>query len=172
MQKVHRWTLIACEQYVRLWSNSDNTYRAGNSIKTFNHSIKGRRLLVRFNIHIPETVWQVWKNLHLVEDRQSISKLESELRQVKEQLRNAEDSVAYLSDRVATYRYRWLEEYYRAENLDHYMPPGTYVPDLPQIADGVPSPSTSFDFLEWDEVGEGSEQAARENISCEGVKKD
>ncbi|KAG1889784.1 uncharacterized protein F5891DRAFT_1198372 [Suillus fuscotomentosus] len=108
----------------------------------------------------------------IVEDGRSTSKLESELHQVKEQLRNAENSAVYLSDRVAMYRYRWLEEYYHAENLVRYMPPGTYVPDLPQIADGVPSPSTSFNFLKWDEADEGSEQVAREDISSEGVEKD
>ncbi|KAG2113325.1 hypothetical protein BD769DRAFT_1391651 [Suillus cothurnatus] len=77
---------------------------------------------------------------------------EFELHQVKEQLRNAEDNIAYLSDRVITYRYRWLEEYYRAENLERHMPSGIYVPDLGQIPLGAPSPGFSTEFLAWDDI--------------------
>lgn len=112
--------------------------------------MKECRLLVRFSIHILETSL---RNLHLVEDAQSISEGESELCRVKEQLRNAESIIAHLSDKVTKYRYRWLEEYYRAENLNCHMPCNIYVPDLPQIALGIPSPSCS-EFLKWDEAGE------------------
>jgi hypothetical protein len=63
-----------------------------------------------------------------------------------------EDNIAYLSDRVIMYRYRWLEEYYRAKNLEHHMPSGIYVPDLGQIPLGAPSPSFSTEFLAWDDM--------------------
>lgn len=75
-------------------------------------------------------------------------------------MKNAESTIAHLSDKVTKYRYRWLEEYYRAENLDRHMPGDIYVPDLPQIAVGIPSPSCS-EFLMWDEAGEDAEQADR-----------
>ncbi|KAG2087436.1 hypothetical protein BD769DRAFT_1396589 [Suillus cothurnatus] len=94
-----------------------------------------------------------------VENGQSISEVESELREVKEQLKNAESITAHLSDRVMTYRYRWLEEYYCARNLERYMPHDISVPDLQQIAFGAPSPSICSELLKWDETGEGSEQA-------------
>ncbi|KAG0704193.1 hypothetical protein DFH29DRAFT_873974 [Suillus ampliporus] len=88
-------------------------------------------------------------------DEESTSKVQSELRQVKEQLRNVEDSIAYLSDRVKMYRGRWLEEYYRTNNLECHMPLGTLVPDLAQIAEGASSPHFSLDdLLEWDECEE------------------
>ncbi|KAG1854092.1 hypothetical protein C8R48DRAFT_675687 [Suillus tomentosus] len=96
-----------------------------------------------------------------IEDGQPMIEVESELRQVKEQLRDAENNIAYLSDRVLTYRYRWLEEYYRAENLDHHMPQDICVPDLPQVTYGAPSPSISSDILKWDEADAGSEQTER-----------
>lgn len=89
---------------------------------------------------------------HLVTDGQSMIELEFELGQVKEQLSNANNNIVYLSDRVITYRYRWLEEYNRAENLDHHMPHDVCVPDIPQVADGAPSPSTLSEFLNWDEA--------------------
>ncbi|KIK33575.1 hypothetical protein CY34DRAFT_18286 [Suillus luteus UH-Slu-Lm8-n1] len=87
-----------------------------------------------------------------VTDGQSMIELEFELGQVKEQLSNANNNIVYLSDRVITYRYRWLEEYNRAENLDHHMPHDVCVPDIPQVADGAPSPSTLSEFLNWDEA--------------------
>ncbi|KAJ8581091.1 hypothetical protein M405DRAFT_847254 [Rhizopogon salebrosus TDB-379] len=93
-----------------------------------------------------------------VTDEQSTSEVESELHRVKEQLRNAESSIAYLSDRVKTYRNRWLEEYHRADNLERYMPYGNHVPDLAQIPDGAPSPSFSPDFLAWDGMSGDSEK--------------
>ncbi|KAG1828223.1 hypothetical protein EV424DRAFT_1344935 [Suillus variegatus] len=66
---------------------------------------------------------------------------EAELRFVKEQLRNADNNVAYLSDRVTTYRDRWLEEYYRTNNLEFHMPSDIHVAVLPQIPVGAPSPT-------------------------------
>ncbi|KAG2139301.1 hypothetical protein DEU56DRAFT_912144 [Suillus clintonianus] len=66
---------------------------------------------------------------------------ESDLYLVKEQLRNTENKIAYLADRVKTYRDRWLEEYYRAENLEYHMPSGIHIADIPQIPAGAPSPS-------------------------------
>ncbi|KAG1885836.1 hypothetical protein F4604DRAFT_1676299 [Suillus subluteus] len=76
---------------------------------------------------------------------------ESELRLVKEQLRNAEKNVAYLSDRVKTYRDRWLEEYYRANNLEYHMPSGIHVADLAQIPEGAPSPTFFPGYLDGDD---------------------
>ncbi|KAG2151760.1 hypothetical protein BD769DRAFT_1380643 [Suillus cothurnatus] len=76
---------------------------------------------------------------------------ESELRLVKEQLMNAENNVAYLSDRVKTYRDRWLEEYYRADNLEYHMPSGIHVVDLPQIPEGAPSPTFFPGYLDGDD---------------------
>ncbi|KAG1843866.1 hypothetical protein C8R48DRAFT_678613 [Suillus tomentosus] len=96
-----------------------------------------------------------------IEDGQPMIEVESELRQVKEQLRDAKNNIAYLSDRVLTYRYRWLEEYYCTENLDHHMPQDICVPDLPQVTYGAPSPSISSDILKWDEADAGSEQTER-----------
>ncbi|KAG1893721.1 uncharacterized protein F5891DRAFT_985624 [Suillus fuscotomentosus] len=75
---------------------------------------------------------------------------ESELDQVKQKLSTAEDTVVYLSDKMMTYRYRWLEEYYRADNLERHMPSDVCLPIVPQIAEGAPSPGLSPEFLEWD----------------------
>ncbi|KAG1896778.1 uncharacterized protein F5891DRAFT_983200 [Suillus fuscotomentosus] len=85
-----------------------------------------------------------------VSNEQSISE-ESELRLVKEQLRNEEKNGAYLSDRVKTYRDRWLEEYYRANNLEYHIPSDIHVADLPQIPEGLSSPKLFSDCLEWEE---------------------
>jgi hypothetical protein len=71
---------------------------------------------------------------------------------------NAESNIAYLSDRVTTYRNRWLEEYHRANNLELHMPCGIHVPDLPQIPDSAPSPSFSHLLLAWESASEGSEK--------------
>jgi hypothetical protein len=84
--------------------------------------------------------------------------VESDLRLVKEQLRNTENTIAYLSDMVRTYRHRWLEEYHRANNLERHMPCHIHVPDLAQIAEGASSPGFFRDFLECDAAGEGSER--------------
>ncbi|KAG0702002.1 hypothetical protein DFH29DRAFT_875436 [Suillus ampliporus] len=78
---------------------------------------------------------------------------ESELRFVKEQLRNTEKNTAYLSDRVKTYRDRWLEEYYRANNLEHHMPSGIHVADLAQIPEGASSPTLFPEYLYGDDEG-------------------
>ncbi|KAG2739947.1 hypothetical protein P692DRAFT_20755427, partial [Suillus brevipes Sb2] len=88
-------------------------------------------------------------------EEESKSDLESELRRIKEQLRSAEDNIAYLSERVKTYRHRWMEEYYRAENLELHMPYGICVPDLDQIPEGAASPKI---LAEWslDTVGPGA----------------
>ncbi|KAG2048978.1 hypothetical protein BDR06DRAFT_975566 [Suillus hirtellus] len=78
-------------------------------------------------------------------DKESKSKLEDELRNIKEQLRSTEDNIAYLSEWMKTYRYRWIKDYHHAENLELHMPYGTYVPDLDQIPEGAASPKL---FLE------------------------
>ncbi|KIK32058.1 hypothetical protein CY34DRAFT_111130 [Suillus luteus UH-Slu-Lm8-n1] len=98
-------------------------------------------------------------------EEESKSDLESELRRIKEQLRSAEDNIAYLSERVKTYRHRWMEEYYRAENLELHMPYGICVPDLDQIPEGAASPKL---FAEWslDNVGAGAGHSA-ELGTCE-----
>ncbi|KAG1890016.1 hypothetical protein F4604DRAFT_1673516 [Suillus subluteus] len=85
-----------------------------------------------------------------VSNEQCISK-ESQLRLVNEQLRNAEKNVAYLSDRVTTYRYRWLEEYYRTNNLEYHMPSGIQVADLAQIPEGASSPTFFPGYLDGDD---------------------
>jgi hypothetical protein len=86
-------------------------------------------------------------------ENRSVSDVESELDQVKQKLKTAEETVAHLSERVSTYRYRWLEEYYRADNLERHMPCDTLVPHLAQIAEGAPSPG--FSPLEWELEEEG-----------------
>ncbi|KAG2069896.1 hypothetical protein BDR04DRAFT_1118828 [Suillus decipiens] len=92
---------------------------------------------------------------HVGAEEESKSDLESELCCIKEQLRSAEDNIAYLSEWVKTYRHRWMEEYYRAENLELHMPYGICVPDLDQIPEGAASPKL---FAEWssDTVGAGA----------------
>lgn len=74
---------------------------------------------------------------------------------MKEQLRNADDHIAYLVDKMRMYRYKWLAEYYRAENLELHMPDGVEVPDLDQIREDIDSPGFTPELLGWD--GEGSE---------------
>ncbi|KAG1847299.1 hypothetical protein C8R48DRAFT_677641 [Suillus tomentosus] len=74
-------------------------------------------------------------------NEESKSGLESELYRVKEELRNAENNNAYLVERMTTYRRRWLEEYYRADNLERYMPYGVCVPDIGQISNDAASPT-------------------------------
>ncbi|KAG1806160.1 hypothetical protein EV424DRAFT_1350856 [Suillus variegatus] len=80
---------------------------------------------------------------------------ESELDQVKQKSRTTEDTIAYLSDKVGMYRHRWLKEYYQAENLEHHMLCEVYIPDLPQITEGIPSLGFSPEFLEWEEQNYG-----------------
>ncbi|KAG1850670.1 hypothetical protein F4604DRAFT_1934350 [Suillus subluteus] len=73
-----------------------------------------------------------------------------ELRHAKEQLANAENVIAYLSERVNTYRYRWLEEYYCADNLERHMPCDIDVPELGQIPEGLASPALLPESFTWD----------------------
>ncbi|KAG1896426.1 uncharacterized protein F5891DRAFT_983435 [Suillus fuscotomentosus] len=134
------------------------------------------RECLRQCIHIGRnvTLRQFYQNNRLVHrgtqmtvtDEPYMSKLEYELHQVKEQLRDTENQVAALSDKVMTYRYRWLEEYYRADNLEHHMPFDIYVPVLGQIAAGAPSPTYSLEFLEYNEAGEvsGEEHGEEEHL--------
>ncbi|KAG1869688.1 hypothetical protein C8R48DRAFT_670941 [Suillus tomentosus] len=107
------------------------------------HSRKRFRPSVRVGNNV--TIKQIKLLVHsgtqtIYADEESKSELEDELRRVKEQLRSAEDNIAYLSERMKTYRYRWIEDYHRAENLELHMPYGTYVPDLDQIPEGAASP--------------------------------
>ncbi|KAG1898356.1 uncharacterized protein F5891DRAFT_1191036 [Suillus fuscotomentosus] len=91
-------------------------------------------------------------------DEESISGLESELRRVKEQLENAEIHITYLLERVGTYRRKWLEDYYRAENLERCMPDSVVVPNLGQIPEGAASPAFCPELFSLEE--EGSELRA------------
>jgi hypothetical protein len=75
----------------------------------------------------------------------------SELHQLRNQLKEAEERIRQLADRVIMYRYRWLEEYYRADNLEHHMPGGVNVPDLAQIPQGTLSPNLYPEYV----VGNG-----------------
>ncbi|KAG1861341.1 hypothetical protein C8R48DRAFT_673437 [Suillus tomentosus] len=86
-------------------------------------------------------------------DEHSQREAESELIRVKEQLRSAENHIAHLLERVSTYRYRWLTEYHRAENLELHMPNGVYVPDLDQIREDIASPGFMPELLAWDSEG-------------------
>lgn len=88
-------------------------------------------------------------------EEESKSELESELRHVKEQLKGTEIHMAYLSERVATYRHRWLEDYYRAKNLERCMPDSVEVPHLDQIRPGTASPAFCPELFSWE--NEGSE---------------
>jgi hypothetical protein len=90
---------------------------------------------------------------HLGTDERSNCKLEAELCHVKEQLKNAENHIEYLSDRVATYRQRWLEAHHRADNLEHHMPYGIYVPDLDQIPEDTASPKFFPEYLTGSTAG-------------------
>ncbi|KAG1796057.1 uncharacterized protein HD556DRAFT_1307269 [Suillus plorans] len=88
------------------------------------------------------------------EESEAKGKLESELCRVKEQLKGSQINVAYLSEQVGTYRYRWLEEYHRAENLEQHMPDEVYIPHLNQIPEDAPSPRDLLPkFLSWDDEG-------------------
>jgi hypothetical protein len=87
---------------------------------------------------------------HLVSKEQCLSEM-TELHLIKEQLRSAEDNIAYLSDRVQMYRVRWLEEYYHTNNLKYHMPSGIYVADLPQIPEGASSPISFPNYLYVDD---------------------
>ncbi|KAG1900687.1 uncharacterized protein F5891DRAFT_980260 [Suillus fuscotomentosus] len=94
---------------------------------------------------------QTYKSASIaISNEQCISE-ESELQLVKEHLRNAENNIAYLSDRVMTYRDRWLEEYYRADNLEHHMPSNIHVAYPPQIPYGAPSPTFFSRSLDGDD---------------------
>ncbi|KAG2151804.1 hypothetical protein BD769DRAFT_1658254 [Suillus cothurnatus] len=92
--------------------------------------------------------------------------VESELRSVKERLENAENMIAYLSERVNTYRYRWLEEYYRADNLERHMPCDVNIPELGQIPEGLASPAFFPEFFTWNE--EASERGDVELLERQG----
>ncbi|KAG1871647.1 hypothetical protein F4604DRAFT_1926085 [Suillus subluteus] len=86
-------------------------------------------------------------------DEEAHSNMECELRRVKAQLKNAENNIAYLSERVNTYRYRWLEEYYCADNLERHMPGDIVIPELGQIPEGAASPVFFPEFFTWNEGG-------------------
>ncbi|KAG2357558.1 hypothetical protein BDR07DRAFT_1380044 [Suillus spraguei] len=73
-------------------------------------------------------------------DKEFKGELESELCGVKEQLRGMQISIAHLLEWVERYRYKWLEEYHCAKDLELHMPDGTYVPHLDQIPQDAPSP--------------------------------
>ncbi|KAG2122446.1 hypothetical protein BD769DRAFT_1670840 [Suillus cothurnatus] len=83
-------------------------------------------------------------------DSDDISKreLESQLRNVKEQLKSARIHIEFLSKRMKTYRYRWIENYYRADNLERHMPDGVVVPDLDQIPESAASPGSFTELSE------------------------
>jgi hypothetical protein len=66
---------------------------------------------------------------------------------VKNELKDAEDRIRQLADKVIVYRYRWLEEYYRADNLERHMPSGVHVPDLAQVPQGASSPGIVWDDM-------------------------
>jgi hypothetical protein len=95
---------------------------------------------------------QVW-NSYLGKDEELQDGVESELRRLKKQLENAENVIAHLSERVNTYRYRWLEEYYRADNLERHMPCDIDVPVLGQIPAGTASPAFCPELFTWNEGG-------------------
>lgn len=95
---------------------------------------------------------RVW-NSYLGKDEELQDGVESELHRLKEQLENAENVIAHLSERVNTYRYRWLEEYYRADNLKHHMPCDIVVPVLGQIPEGLASPAFFPELFTWNEGG-------------------
>ncbi|KAG1718396.1 hypothetical protein EDD22DRAFT_848662 [Suillus occidentalis] len=86
-------------------------------------------------------------------DEESKHELVSELHHVNDQLKSAKADIAYLLERVATYRRRWLEDYYRADNLERHMPYGVYVPDLGQIPEDTASPKLLPDCLACDIEG-------------------
>lgn len=91
------------------------------------------------------------KILSLGMDEEPQGGVESELLRFKEQLEDAKNVIAHLSERVSTYRYRWLDEYYHADNLERHMPCGIYVPDLDQIQEGIASPAFYPEFFTWNE---------------------
>ncbi|KAG1758513.1 hypothetical protein EDD22DRAFT_849956 [Suillus occidentalis] len=94
-------------------------------------------------------------------DERSNCKLEAELCHIKEQLKNAENHIEYLSDQVATYRQRWLEAHHHADNLEHHMPYGVYVPNLDQIPEDTASPKFFPEYLTGSTAG--SEQGDLNN---------
>lgn len=49
---------------------------------------------------------------------------------------------------MKTYRYRWIENYYRADNLERHMPDGVVVPDLDQIPESAASPGSFTELSE------------------------
>ncbi|KAG1901712.1 uncharacterized protein F5891DRAFT_1187172 [Suillus fuscotomentosus] len=87
-------------------------------------------------------------------DEEPQAEVASELRRVKKELENAENVIAHLSERVDTYRYRWLEEYYRADNLERHMPCDVHVPVLGQIPEGMVSPAFFPELFTWNEASE------------------
>jgi hypothetical protein len=84
--------------------------------------------------------WATDLKYHLDANKDSKSKLESQLCHIREQLSSTENHIAYLLERMTTYRQRWLEDYHHTENLEHHMPYGICVPDLGQIPEDVASP--------------------------------
>ncbi|KAG1893831.1 uncharacterized protein F5891DRAFT_985467 [Suillus fuscotomentosus] len=124
-------------------------------IKRLEHSgTQTPREISRFNLE----PYGVSEKYDLGTDEESKSEIESELRHVKEQLKGAEIYIAYLLERVATYRHRWLEDYHRAENLERCMPDFVYVPHLDQIPPNAPSPTFGPELFSWED--EGSEPKA------------
>ncbi|KAG2090091.1 hypothetical protein BD769DRAFT_1679758 [Suillus cothurnatus] len=123
---------------------SYTTQTARNSFRSKKWSPKELRRLVRFD----------HSETGNGKDEEPQGGVESELRRVKEQLENAESVIANLSERVNTYRDRWLEEYYRADNLERHMPYETYVPELGQIPEGIASPAFFPEFFTWNEERE------------------
>ncbi|KAG1803220.1 hypothetical protein EV424DRAFT_1351578 [Suillus variegatus] len=93
---------------------------------------------------------------------------ELELHRIKEQLENANNVISHLSERVDMYRYRWLEEYYRADNLERHMLCNIDVPELGQIPEGTASPAFFSEFFTWSEGG--SERGDDKLLEQQGIR--
>jgi hypothetical protein len=85
---------------------------------------------------------------HLDSDDILKRELESQLRNMKEQLKSVRIHIEFLSKRMKTYRYRRIENYYRADNLERHMPDGVVVPDLDQIPESATSPGSFTELSE------------------------
>jgi hypothetical protein len=85
---------------------------------------------------------------HLDSDDILKHELESQLHNVKEQLKSARIHIEFLSKQMKTYRYRWIENYYCADNLEHHMPDEVVVPDLDQIPESAASPGSFTELSE------------------------
>lgn len=99
----------------------------------------------------------------------SKSELEYQLHHIQKQLKSMKTHNEFLSEKMKTYRYRWLESYHHTDNLECHMLDGIEVPSLDQIQENAPSPGYFTDLLGSDHEGPWSERTCTDLWICRSI---